>query len=55
VREAVGIVCENAMKVAYGCREPNDELGQAVQSLGMTEVLRGQLEDMDLVAGELVS
>jgi alkylation response protein AidB-like acyl-CoA dehydrogenase len=54
VREAAGVVSENAMKIAYGCGEPNDTLGQAVQSLDMTEVMRGQLEDMDLVAGELV-
>jgi hypothetical protein len=53
-REALGVVSGNAMKIAYGCGQPNDALGEALQLLDMEEVLRGQMEDMDLVAQELV-
>ena len=53
-REAAEKVYTNGMKVAFGSGAQLDELRAVLSDMEMSRIVTGSLEDMDLVAAELV-
>ncbi|HDZ90018.1 MAG: acyl-CoA dehydrogenase family protein [Deltaproteobacteria bacterium] len=54
-REAVEKIYLNGIRILQGCAERDEQAGETVRSLDLGEVVRGSLQDMDIVARELVS
>ena len=54
-REAIEKVYTNGIKIAQGCGADIDEAVQALNSLNVGVAMKGFLNDMDLVAAELVA
>ena len=54
-REAVEKVYVNGIKIIQGCEKRDDEMAEAMKSLDMGEIMRGNLKDMDIISAELVA
>ncbi len=54
VREAIEKVYVNGLKIAYGCGDTIDALTENLNGLNLGLVMKDNLKDMDMVAGELV-
>jgi len=53
-REVVEKVYIHGLKIAHGCDQEMDELVEKFKSLDLARAMKGNLQDMDLVAKELV-
>jgi alkylation response protein AidB-like acyl-CoA dehydrogenase len=54
-REAIEKVYINALKILHGVHQIPEELSGKLESLSMLKVFKGVLDDMDLVARDLIS
>jgi hypothetical protein len=54
VRETIEKVYVNGLKIAHGCAETIDEIAEKLNALNIGPAMKDNLNDMDVVAAELV-
>jgi len=54
-REAVEKVYVNSLRVTQGCEPRIDRAAEALETLNLAQAMRGNLQDMDMLAAELVA
>jgi len=54
-REVVEKVYVNGIKITFGCKQEVEGMGEKLKGLNLAEGSKGRLDDMDLIASELVA